>query len=173
MQRKWWFLSAKRDGFSLSGAGGACGFLCICALNGAEFLKLAVHKCFCFFLVSIPIRILFLISLPSWWTLEKTMCKGDEVVLYFCFFLTSILLRLLFPVSFTSWWTLKRMICGWDEIALYFCFSFVSTPLRVFEGCAFPRATRIKSSVLQGTKAVFNCDRLSALTEQMRKQWRG
>ena len=94
MQRQRWFLSAKRDGFSLSDAGGACGFLCICALNGAQFLKLAVHKCFCFPLVSsILFRLLFLMSLPSWWTLERTMCGGDKVALYFCFSLTSILLR--------------------------------------------------------------------------------
>lgn len=93
MQRQWWFLSAKRDGFSLSGAGGACGFLCICALNGAQFLKLAVHKCFCFSLTSILLRLLFPVSLPFWWTLERTMCKGDEVILYFCFFLTSTPLR--------------------------------------------------------------------------------
>ena len=64
MRRQWWFFSAKRDGFSLSGAGGACGFLCICALNGAEFLKLAVHKCFCFSLTSIFLRLLFRCLFP-------------------------------------------------------------------------------------------------------------
>ena len=137
MQRQWWFLSAKRDGFSLSGAGGACGFLCICALNGAQFLKLAVHKCFCFSLVSIPLRVLFLMSLPSWWTPEKTMCGGDKVALYFCFSLTSIFLRLLFPASFTFRWTLKRTMCGGDRVALYFCFSLTSIFLRVFDGWAF------------------------------------
>lgn len=61
-------------------------------------------------------------------------------------------------------------MCKGDEVVLYFCFFLTSTPLRVFEGALSPRTTRIKSSVLQGTNAVFNCDRLSALTEQMGKQ---
>ena len=76
----------------------------------------------------------FPVSLPSWWTLERTICKGDEVALYFCFSLTSILLRLLFPVYFTSWWMLERTMCKGDEVVLYFCFLLTSILLRVFEG---------------------------------------
>ena len=124
----------KKGWFFFKWCGGACGFLCICALNGAQFLKLAVHKCFCFSLVSIPLRVLFLMSLPSWWTLERTMCGGDKVALYFCFSLTSILLRLLFPVSLPFWWTLERTMCKGDEVVLYFCFLLTSILLRVFEG---------------------------------------
>lgn len=170
MQRQWWFLSAKRDGFSLSGAGGTCGFLYICALNGAQFLKLAVHKCFCFSLVSIPIRVLFLMSLPSWWTLKRMMCGGDKVALYFCFSLFSIPIRVAFSdVSSLLMNAGKNDVQRWWDCFIFLFFPDFHLASGVW-GCAFPRAAWSKSSVLQGTKVVFNCDRLSALTEQMRKQ---